>query len=74
MTIKNVYKVFILIPHKLFKEETGPYYDIRTVEGYYLRETNMSGDSEEECVNLIAEEGEEHYDYVIMPQVNISRF
>ena len=74
MTIKKVYKVFILIPHKLFREESGPYYDRQTVEGYYLRETNMSAASEEECVNLIAKEDEEHYDYVIIPQVNISKF
>ena len=68
-TIRKTFRVYKIEAHKLFAETTGPYYNEARVEGYFLRETDIYGDTEEFCLKAIEEDNGfgMMQDFVILP-------
>lgn len=64
--MRKVYKVYKLVAHKLFTEEEGPYYNRRTINGFYLQETDIEHDSEQACLDEVVTKADSFYDFVIL--------
>ncbi len=68
MTTKKTFKVYILEHHKLFAEESGPYYQRNVTNGYFLRQTQIEEDTEEKCLEEALKDNElEYTQFVILP-------